>query len=116
MYTLSYFDFPGSLYRRHVVHVRPVGHRRSVNFNAFLDLLTCPFKPDDTLARKVNTSDASEFARICGCCPSRGVSLSNSNLIYINFPSLGLHLVSSGLHIFRPGCPRGTRSFQSMST
>ena len=28
---------------------------------------------DDTLARKVNTSDASEFARICGCCPSRGL-------------------------------------------
>ena len=28
---------------------------------------------DDTLARKVNGSDASEFARICGCCPSRGL-------------------------------------------
>ena len=27
---------------------------------------------DDTVARKVNNSDASEFARICGCCPSRG--------------------------------------------
>ena len=27
---------------------------------------------DDTVARKVNSSDASEFARICKCCPSRG--------------------------------------------
>jgi len=26
---------------------------------------------DDTVARKVPNSDASEFARICGCCPSR---------------------------------------------
>jgi len=26
---------------------------------------------DDTIARKVNTSDAAAFARICGCCPSQ---------------------------------------------
>ncbi|EIM90241.1 uncharacterized protein STEHIDRAFT_119283 [Stereum hirsutum FP-91666 SS1] len=26
---------------------------------------------DDTIARKVNTSDASAFAEICGCCPSQ---------------------------------------------
>ncbi|OAX41861.1 hypothetical protein K503DRAFT_848130 [Rhizopogon vinicolor AM-OR11-026] len=26
---------------------------------------------DDTIERKVNSSDASAFARICGCCPSR---------------------------------------------
>jgi len=26
---------------------------------------------DDTVARKVNASDASAFARICGCCPSQ---------------------------------------------
>ncbi|EIW85546.1 hypothetical protein CONPUDRAFT_98645 [Coniophora puteana RWD-64-598 SS2] len=26
---------------------------------------------DDTIERKVNNSDASAFARICGCCPSR---------------------------------------------
>ncbi|KAI0062001.1 hypothetical protein BV25DRAFT_1825868 [Artomyces pyxidatus] len=26
---------------------------------------------DDTIARKVNTSDASAFADICGCCPSQ---------------------------------------------
>lgn len=36
---------------------------------------------DDTLARKVNTSDASEFARVCGCCPSRGVYSSSCILI-----------------------------------
>ena len=27
---------------------------------------------DDTIARKVNGSDASSFAEICGCCPSQG--------------------------------------------
>lgn len=27
---------------------------------------------DDTIARKVNGSDASSFAKICGCCPSQG--------------------------------------------
>ncbi|KAF7295277.1 hypothetical protein MIND_01066800 [Mycena indigotica] len=26
---------------------------------------------DDTIARKVNSSDASAFAKICGCCPSQ---------------------------------------------
>lgn len=27
--------------------------------------------PSDTIARKVNSSDASEFAVMIGCCPSR---------------------------------------------
>jgi len=26
---------------------------------------------DDTIARKVNTSDAAQYAKICGCCPSQ---------------------------------------------
>ena len=26
---------------------------------------------DDTIKRKVNSSDASVFAEICGCCPSQ---------------------------------------------
>lgn len=36
-----------------------------------------PSKPpkDDTLARKVNTSDASIFAKQFGCCPSRGMTI-----------------------------------------
>ncbi|KAF8162769.1 peptidase M50B-like-domain-containing protein [Crassisporium funariophilum] len=41
----------------------------------FIGVMSCMYVLwdviDDTLARKVNTSDASEFARICGCCPSR---------------------------------------------
>ncbi|KAF8177620.1 peptidase M50B-like-domain-containing protein [Pholiota molesta] len=41
----------------------------------FIGVMSCMYVIwdviDDTLARKVNTSDASEFARICGCCPSR---------------------------------------------
>ena len=27
---------------------------------------------DDTLSRKINESDASRFAELCGCCPSQG--------------------------------------------
>ena len=45
---------------------------------------------DDTIARKVNTSDASEFARICVCCPlpSRGnkVPFSSYNCCPISDP------------------------------
>ncbi|KAF9480863.1 hypothetical protein BDN70DRAFT_877033 [Pholiota conissans] len=41
----------------------------------FIGVMSCMYVIwdviDDTLARKVNTSDASEFARICGCCPSQ---------------------------------------------
>ncbi|KAF9533646.1 peptidase M50B-like-domain-containing protein [Crepidotus variabilis] len=41
----------------------------------FIGVMSCMYVVwdviDDTLARKVNTSDASEFARLCGCCPSR---------------------------------------------
>jgi len=44
-------------------------------FVLFIGVMSCMYVlwdiVDDTLARKVNTSDASEFARICGCCPSR---------------------------------------------
>jgi hypothetical protein len=44
-------------------------------FILFIGVMSCMYVlwdvVDDTLARKVNTSDASEFARICGCCPSR---------------------------------------------
>jgi len=44
-------------------------------FILFIGVMSCMYVlwdvVDDTLARKVNTSDASEFARVCGCCPSR---------------------------------------------
>jgi len=44
-------------------------------FVLFIGVMSCMYVVwdviDDTLARKVNTSDASEFARICGCCPSQ---------------------------------------------
>ncbi|KAF8968234.1 peptidase M50B-like-domain-containing protein [Flammula alnicola] len=44
-------------------------------FVLFIGVMSCMYVLwdviDDTLARKVNTSDASEFARVCGCCPSR---------------------------------------------
>jgi len=26
---------------------------------------------DDTIARKLNASDAAAYARVCGCCPSQ---------------------------------------------
>ena len=34
---------------------------------------------DDTIARKVNSSDASAFAKICGCFPSQG----NPSLLFL---------------------------------
>ncbi|KAF8812006.1 hypothetical protein BYT27DRAFT_7183342 [Phlegmacium glaucopus] len=41
----------------------------------FIGVMSCMYVVwdviDDTVARRVNTSDASEFARICRCCPSR---------------------------------------------
>ncbi|KAJ3517481.1 hypothetical protein NLJ89_g490 [Agrocybe chaxingu] len=44
-------------------------------FVLFIGVMSCMYVVwdviDDTLARKVNTSDASEFARLLGCCPSR---------------------------------------------
>ncbi|KIK03967.1 hypothetical protein K443DRAFT_676288 [Laccaria amethystina LaAM-08-1] len=44
-------------------------------FILFIGVMSCLYclwdVIDDTIARKVNTSDASAFAEICGCCPSR---------------------------------------------
>jgi len=44
-------------------------------FVLFVGVMSCMYVLwdviDDTIARKVNTSDASAFARICGCCPAR---------------------------------------------
>ncbi|KAF7311596.1 hypothetical protein MKEN_01062400 [Mycena kentingensis (nom. inval.)] len=41
----------------------------------FIGVMSCLYAiwdiVDDTIARKVNSSDASAFAKICGCCPSR---------------------------------------------
>jgi len=41
----------------------------------FIGVMSCMYVlwdiVDDTVARKVNSSDASAFARICGCCPSQ---------------------------------------------
>jgi len=41
----------------------------------FIGVMSCMYVLwdviDDTIARKVNSSDASAFARICGCCPSQ---------------------------------------------
>ncbi|KAF5349503.1 hypothetical protein D9756_009006 [Leucocoprinus leucothites] len=41
----------------------------------FIGVMSCMYVLwdviDDTIARKVNTSDASVFADICGCCPAR---------------------------------------------
>jgi len=44
-------------------------------FILFVGVMSCMYVLwdviDDTIRRKVNTSDASAFAEICGCCPSR---------------------------------------------
>ncbi len=39
---------------------------------------------DDTIARKVNSSDASAFAKICGCFPSQGTSFSSTQFLSEN--------------------------------
>ncbi|OJT13013.1 hypothetical protein TRAPUB_10422 [Trametes pubescens] len=45
-------------------------------FVLFIGVMSCMYVlwdvVDDTIARKVNGSDASAFAEICGCCPSQG--------------------------------------------
>ncbi|GJJ12224.1 hypothetical protein Clacol_006465 [Clathrus columnatus] len=44
-------------------------------FVLFIGVMSCLYVLwdviDDTIARKVNSSDASAFAHICGCCPSQ---------------------------------------------
>ncbi|GBE82772.1 peptidase M50B-like-domain-containing protein [Sparassis latifolia] len=44
-------------------------------FILFIGVMSCMYVLwdviDDTIARKVNSSDASAFADICGCCPSQ---------------------------------------------
>ncbi|KAH8114223.1 peptidase M50B-like-domain-containing protein [Phellopilus nigrolimitatus] len=44
-------------------------------FVLFIGVMSCMYVLwdviDDTIARKVNSSDASAFAHICGCCPSQ---------------------------------------------
>ncbi|KAI0781439.1 peptidase M50B-like-domain-containing protein [Trametes elegans] len=44
-------------------------------FVLFIGVMSCMYVlwdvVDDTIARKVNGSDASSFAHICGCCPSQ---------------------------------------------
>jgi len=44
-------------------------------FVLFIGVMSCLYVLwdviDDTIERKVNSSDASAFAHVCGCCPSR---------------------------------------------
>lgn len=75
---------------------------------------------DDTIARKVPNSDASEFARICGCCPSRGkhpVPHTNCVVQLLNSFSfsLGSHLAGSGDHFFRSWYNHWSPCIQSKS-
>ncbi|KAI5899179.1 uncharacterized protein SCHCODRAFT_02604401 [Schizophyllum commune H4-8] len=41
----------------------------------FIGVMSCLYVlwdvVDDTISRKINSSDASQFAKICGCCPSQ---------------------------------------------
>jgi len=45
-------------------------------FVLFMGVMSCMYVIwdiiDDTISRKVNSSDATVFARQCGCCPSQG--------------------------------------------
>lgn len=57
---------------------------------------------DDTIARKANGSDASAFADICGCFPSRGdcpTCFKDLSLQLLTLPhSLGCHMAGSSRH------------------
>lgn len=80
---------------------------------------------DDTVLRKVNESDASQFARICGCFPSQGKShilhnrgcpITQVFFFFLFFLlSLGCHLVLRGGHIFRSWRTRWSCRIQSQS-
>jgi hypothetical protein len=70
----------GVIHRRHVVPLCPLGRDWCVLFfglemgRQWSLIIICGVTPtDDTIARKVNTSDASAFAKICGCFPSQGM-------------------------------------------
>ena len=70
------------IYGSHVLPLRIVGRYRYVIHTTKLSyyegvgqcLMLTVFASwtDDTIARKVNGSDASSFAQVCGCCPSQG--------------------------------------------
>lgn len=51
-------------------------------------ILNLRYHSDDTIARKVNSSDASAFAHICGCCPSQGSILDCHYITLLNLTSL----------------------------
>jgi hypothetical protein len=58
---------------------------------------------DDTITRKVNSSDASQFAKICGCFPSQGIVQHPSCEVELmaTINSVGFHLAYRGYNLFR---------------
>lgn len=77
---------------------------------------------DDTVARKVNSSDASAFAKICGCCPSQGPLNSFFLAFHTHNPCVCSSLISVGrsmaprcVRVFRRRHHRGPRRLQAVS-
>ena len=71
---------------------------------------------DDTIARKVNTSDASQFAKICGCFPSQGIvqyPVGEVELMTVN--SVGRHLAYRGYYLFCAWNYRRTSGIQGLT-
>ena len=71
---------------------------------------------DDTIDRKVNSSDASAFAEICGCCPSQGAL---PRCPYVNLPthwaiSMGRHLARHRLLLLCRRYPCWPRCLQGL--
>jgi hypothetical protein len=71
----------GTVHRRHVVSLCPLGRNwcgfifsffQRRQWGSSLTIWVVLRPADDTIARKVNASDASAFAKICGCFPSQG--------------------------------------------
>ena len=63
---------------------------------------------DDTIARKVNTSDASAFAKICGCFPSQGTLI-----IALFLPAW--HVLTAERFFSKCGASSGSSSRSSFS-
>ena len=83
--------FVGAVHRRHVVSLCPLGRNRCgfLLNNGPMAILTVLCSADDTIARKVNSSDASAFAKICGCFPSQGK---------LTVPLLNEYVLTAGTH------------------
>ena len=71
--SMTNWPYTGPFHRSHVLPLRGLGCHRQLFFHYFQINPSDSRLTDDTIARKVNSSDASQFAHVCGCYPSQGL-------------------------------------------